>query len=106
MSDNFYAGLAAMASRLLRDKGQPLLLRHLAGDTTDTFGAEFAYPAAMIDGKDVLRTDARLILESQVEPVITDFLYYDLKDHAVISVRRLAPGGIAVIYVVQARAGG
>lgn len=116
---SFYEGLAATAAKLIREKGQAIALRRAvvssyapeSGSTVSynnlgMFGAVFDWPAKEVDGTSILRGDKKILLEASQAPTTKDRMIIGGVDHEIISSKPLAPGGVAVIYIVQARAGG
>ena len=114
----FYSGLAAVATRLLTDKGQQLTFTRKTttvsdpvqgkrGTTTSTyagFGAAFDYNRTEIDGQAVQRGDIRLLLNAVTTvPIIDDTTIIDSVTYRVMSVRPTSPGGTVVMYELQLR---
>lgn len=61
------------------------------------------FAQAHIDGTLVRADDLRVMAEAVVEPTTADKLRIDGKDHAILSVRALKPGGVALMYEMQCR---
>lgn len=115
---SFYANMAAVATRLLTDKGQlltftrktKLVFDSVEGkrvNTTSTFtgyGAAFDYKSSEIDGTKIIKGDIRLLLNATTtEPLENDTTVIDGDTYAVKDVGRLSPAGTVVIYTLQLR---
>lgn len=115
---SFYPDLKATASGLLSDKGQSMTLTTrtpgaydtatatatIAEATETVYGAVFDYAAKDIDGTLIKRGDKRVILEaSAAVPTSTDTLTIGGVVHNIIEAVPVNPGGVVVIYKVQAR---
>ncbi len=116
---NFYAGLAATASRLLLSKGQSVTFTRISGgvknpatgettgQTTSNYtgnGAAFDYNSSEIDGETIQTGDIRLILEAvATTPLIDDTCPIDSVGYRVMSVKATSPAGTPVIYELQLR---
>lgn len=115
----FYSQLAAVASRLLTDKGQSVSFSRrtggtfnpatgtYSGDTATTFsgyGAAFNYNKTEIDGTIVQSGDLRLILEAVATPPAQgDEATVGGIDYRVMDVRPTSPGGTVTHYELQLR---
>jgi hypothetical protein len=111
--------MAAMASRLLTDKGQSVTFSRLTGATFDPvlgndsggsittftgYGAATDYNKLEIDGTVVKRGDIKLILESTTtEPEQGDKCTVDSVDYRVMGIEPITPAGTLVISKVQLR---
>lgn len=115
----FYEGLAKTAAQLIKEKGQAVVLRRatvsvyaaesgaqVTYNNVGMFGAVFDWPSKDVDGHQILRGDKKVLMESSQEPTSKDRLIIGGVEHEIVNAKPLAPGGIAVIYTVQARAGG
>ena len=115
---SFYSNLAAVATKLLTDKGQLLTFSRettLAFDpvtgtntvTTSTFtgyGAAFDYNRNEIDGSIIQRGDIRLILNAtDTAPATNDTTVIDGVTYRVMSIKKTAPAGTVVAYELQLR---
>lgn len=118
MTSALYPALKATASGLLSDKGQPMTLTVRTSGaydpatgtaavtaTTETVsGAVFDYAAKDIDGTLIKRGDKRVILEaSTLIPTSTCTLTIGGVVHNIVEAVPVNPGGVVVIYKVQAR---
>lgn len=62
------------------------------------------YPRALIDGTLIMQDDRRVMVEaSGTVPLTTDRLVIGSDTYTIISVREIAPSGVALYYEVQAR---
>jgi hypothetical protein len=119
VASNFYSGLAAVASRLLAEKGQSVSFSRTtggsknaatgvtAGGSVSTYtgnGAGFDYNRAERDGTIIQDGDIRLILEAvTTTPEPNDECTYDGIDYRVMSVKETSPGGTVTHYELQLR---
>lgn len=118
MTSPLYTSLKATASGLLSDKGQSMTLTTRTPGAYDTatstaaitettepvYGAVFDYAARDIDGSLIKRGDKRVILEaSTAVPTSTDTLTIGGVVHTIVEAVPVNPGGVVVIYKVQAR---
>jgi hypothetical protein len=115
----FYPGLAATASRLLKDKGQTATWLHSNGDATfnpvtgfDSGGTTKSYEADgvlldfqsnRIDGSSILTTDKRFLMNTANKPEVNDTFTINKTVYQVISIKETNPAGTPVIYEVQLR---
>lgn len=116
----FYDGLAQTALVLLQDKGMTMTLNQrtpgtysaTTGTTTVTettytvTGAQFHFPANMIDGSMIQRGDRRVIVAARgmtVEPDAGDVLTIAGTRTNVVAVKAINPGGTTIAYVLQVR---
>lgn len=116
----FYPDLAAVATTLLKDKGQVI---SFSRDNVTSFdpgqgietkgtpitysgnGAIFGFNASEVDGTVVQRDDKRMILEAvDTPPLIGDEAVVGGVTHRIVNVENVAPAGETVIYKVQLRA--
>lgn len=119
---SFYGGLARTATRLIIDKGQILTLKRnvgavydpalgkVAGGTPQTYtilGAVFDVPEKQINDTSILRGDKHVTTTADAASIVRvgDTVTIQGKAHTVVSVQRLAPGGIDVIAKLLVRAG-
>ena len=117
---SFYAGLSRTASKMLGDKGRAMVLRKrtagaydpatgVAAITTEdhnVIGAEFDFPALLIDGTTIQRGDKKIILAADgmtVEPDVDDVVLVATVPRNVVSVKAINPAGTVVVYILQVR---
>lgn len=118
---SFYPDLRATAERLLIGKGQRISLRKQTagaynpatgstGITSSTYtgipAAVVGYKNAEIDGTLILKGDKKVLLGADslsVVPEKDDVLSIGGVDHSIKDVEHVAPGGVDVIYKIQAR---
>lgn len=115
---DFYAQMAAVASRLLTDKGQSVTFtRETVGNydpgtgeettTSSTFtgyGAAFDYNQSEIDGEVIKSSDIRFVMEATATaPEIGDTVPVSGDTYRVQAVKPTSPAGTVVIYEVQLR---
>jgi len=112
-----YSRTALTSARLLVRFGAPCTLRRQSGTAydpntstnvptyTDTAAtaAVFAYPQGYVNGTDILQGDQRALMPPAIAPVQGDRLAWQGKEYAVISVKPVAPAGVAVLYEAQLR---
>ena len=121
---SFYSGLAAAASKLIKDKGRSMSLNVTAVAAYNTatsaavvaapavvacFGVVLDFPAKEINGTTILSTDKKVILSVEgvaQEPKTFGSMTIGGLLHEIITCKTLAPAGIAVIYTLQVRSGG
>lgn len=118
MTSPLYTSLKSTALGLLTDKGQSMTLTTRTAGSYDpatgtaaittavetVYGAVLDYSAKDIDGTLIKRGDKRVILEaSDAVPTTTDTLTIGGVVHAIIEAVPVNPGGVVVIYKVQAR---
>ena len=115
---SFYGNLAAVATRLLTDKGQLLTFSReissafdpITGDNTTStstytgYGAAFDYNRNEIDGSMIMKGDIRLILEAtDTAPLVDDTTVVDGDTYRVMNVNPTSPAGTVVAYELQLR---
>lgn len=118
---SFYPDLRATAERLLIGKGQRISLRKqtagaynpatgTAGLSSSTYtgipAAVLGYKNAEIDGTLILKGDKKVLMSADslaVAPEKDDVLSIGGVDHAIKDVEHIAPGGVNVIFKIQAR---
>lgn len=116
---SFYANLAAVATRLLTDKGQQVSFSRTTGATFNPatgvysggstsawngYGAAFDYNASEVDGEIIQKTDIRLMLNAVTTPPKTgDACTVAGTAYRVMGVITSAPGGTTTHYEVQLR---
>jgi len=116
----FYDDMAAVAAKLLTDKGQTITFSRdnvisfdaaLGKETTGVAttysgkGAIFDYNASEIDGTVVQQNDKRLILEAvDTPPLIGDQATVGSVAYRIINKEAVTPAGEVVIYKAQLRA--
>ena len=115
-----YTEIAATAHEILAEFGQSVTITHYGesvydsdtgkatrSETTEAGTAvELEYESRDIDGALILRGDKRLLLSAVgiAAPVAGDSVTIGGSVYAVMNVKPLSPGGVAVLYEVQARA--
>lgn len=108
------AALASLAPELGTGAFSVVLVRHGAQENPwDTAGAETTfdlngnvemYPRSMIDGTLIQSEDRRVMVGATGErPTTADKLRVGGKDYRIISVEEMAPQGVPLFYIVQAR---
>ena len=119
---SFYPGLAATASRLIAGKGQVMTLRRLDGGAYDPAtggivgqveaafqiaGVVFDVSAREINGASILTGDRKVTIagSAPVMPRVGDMIEIETVPHAVVTVKRTAPGGVDVVTQLLVRAG-
>jgi hypothetical protein len=119
-----YPRLKAMAERLIAKAGQPATLvraTRVGGNPKDPRTGtvtpanhavkvvETEYDIREIDGTVILRSDRRFLMSTeglgQVDPNSADALIVGGKTLQVVSMKPLQPGGVVLLYDVQARGG-
>jgi len=116
---SFYDDMAAVAAKLLTDKGQTIafsrdnVIGYNAATMSETtgsavtfsgVGAAFGFNQSEIDGTTVQQGDKRVILEAtDTAPEIGDIATIDSIAHRIINVETVSPAGTPVIYKLQAR---
>ena len=114
---SFYSDLAAVATRLLTDKGQQVTFSRetstgfnpttgINTTTTSTitgYGAAFDYNSSEIDGTIIVKGDIRFLFEAGSAPQQDDTVTIDSIGYRVMDVKKTAPGGTDVLYEVQLR---
>lgn len=113
-----YAGMKATADRLIAKFGQAATLRrpNVTGPSHNpVVAAPTDYPVTLvvedyrldqIDGVRVLQTDRKVLLAKgslTVEPTASDQLVIGGAVYAIVMIRPTNPGGISVLYEIQAR---
>lgn len=116
----FYLGMQASASRVLADRGRAMILRKLtpgtysptSGAVTQTAtdypasGAQFPYPALLIDGTRIQRGDMKVLLSAEglaMEPDTGDQLLIGGQVWAIVSAQAIGPDGTVVVWKLQVR---
>lgn len=113
----FYADLADVAFRLLKDKGQNVTFNRETSDAFDpvagenqtnpstftAYGAAFNYNKSEIDGTIIQKGDIRFVMEATTEPQNDDTTTIDSAIYRVMSVKPTNPAGTSVIYEAQLR---
>jgi len=117
---SFYAGLRQTALRLLGDKGRAMTLHKRTPGTYDPAtgsaavaevdhactGAEFDFPALLIDGTSIQYGDKKVLLAAQgldAEPDVGDDITSGSTRRQVIAVKAVAPSGTVVVWQLQVR---
>jgi len=115
---SFYSNLAAVATRLLTDKGQSLTFTRQVtnffnpatgkDETYETTiagnGAAFDYHRTEVDGTRIQKGDIRLLFEATTSaPAIGDTTVVDGAAYRVMDVTPTSPGGTVVLYEIQLR---
>ena len=113
----FYTDLAAVALRLLTDKGQQVTFSRetstgfdpetgINTTTTSTitgYGAAFDYNSSEIDGTIIVKGDIRFLFEAGSAPQQDDTAPVDSIIYRVMAVKKISPAGTDVLYEVQLR---
>lgn len=117
---SFYTSLRSTAARMIGDKGRAMTLHQQTPGTYDPatgaaavtevdydcFGAEFDYPALLIDGTSIQAGDKRVLLAADglsVEPDVGDDITSGSTRRRIIAVKAIAPAGTVVIWQLQVR---
>jgi hypothetical protein len=112
-----YPKTAATATRLLQRFGAACTLKRESGTaydpdagatvptytSTPTTAAVFAMPQKYIDGTLILQGDQQAFMAPGVEPKQGDMVTWAGRDLSVISVKPVAPAGVAVLFEAQLR---
>lgn len=112
-----YTATAATATRLLQRFGAAATIKRTTTGAYDpalgyapvtttqlaTTAAVFDYPQGYIDGTNILQGDRQAYLTPANAPKQGDVLTWQGADLAVVSVKPVAPAGLAVVYEVQVR---
>lgn len=120
----FYTGLAATAAKLLKSKGQQVLLNRAATpvtyNTADSsvtsastpsvskrMGALFDFGSGIttVRGNLVEKNDKQLLMEAGVVPVPADTVTVDGITYVIVSIGQANPAGTPVMYDLHLRAG-
>jgi len=114
----FYSDLAAVATRLLTDKGQQVTFSRETStgfdpetgiNTTNTstftgYGASFNYNSSEIDGTIVVKGDIRFVVEAMTTaPDSGDTVTVDSLIYRVMDVKKVSPAGTVVLYECRLR---
>ena len=119
MSD-FYLQLQGTAGRLLGGRGRSMTLRKrtpaaydpttgaagVAQFDTECVGAQFPFPALLIDGTRVQTGDQKVLLSAAgltVEPDTGDQMLIGGSVFSIVSVQPIGPDGTVVVYKLQVR---
>ncbi len=115
---SFYASLAAVATRLLTDRGQQVTFTRAVDGAFDPatgittpgtpttitgYGASFDYNRSEIDGTLIKRGDIRFIFEAAGRPKEGDTVVIDSETYRVMAPSIVSPAGVDVYYEVQLR---
>ena len=115
---SIYARLASTASRLLTTYGQTVTLRRTTGGSVNPVtGATVAgtvqtltapgilqrYPDELVDGTRILASDRMLILDSTVQPQITDLVSLEGQQWTLVQIQTINPAGTPLVYMLQVR---
>lgn len=119
MDTQFYTRMAQTASRLIKLKGAPVILKRYTGgiinpvtgektpiiqDDKNCFGILADYQQNYIDGKTILQGDKLLIIDSSVKPLKTDKPMMNYESLGVIlNIKDIKPAGMSVVYFLQVR---
>lgn len=115
-----YASLRATALRQLGDKGRAMTLHQATAGTYDPTtgsapvtetdyactGAEFPYPAVLIDGTSIQAGDRKVLLAAQgleATPDVGDSLTAGATRYRVIAAKSIAPNGTVILWQLQVR---
>jgi hypothetical protein len=116
----FYTGLRDTAHRMLGDKGRTMTLHKVTPGTYDPStgsapitttdytctGAEFDYPALLIDGTSIQYGDKKVLLSAQglsAEPDVGDDITAGSTKRRIIASKAVAPSGTVVVWQLQVR---
>jgi len=114
----FYSEMASTSSRLLTDYGQTVTISRTAGKNIDpvtgvvtpgttttysVYGVTTEYKAGEIDGVLIHHGDKKLIIDTTVDPLLTDMVSIGGVTHAVISIESKNPAGTALVHILQIR---
>jgi hypothetical protein len=117
-----YARPRATAARLIERYGQAGVIRRATrsggnpkdprtGTTTSADHAvrlvELDYDNSEVDGTVIRRTDRKMMVSTQgltIEPTTSDQIVIAGKTFAIVGVKPLSPGGVALYFEIQARA--
>lgn len=117
MSD-FYDRMAATAARLIGKFGAPVILPRQVGGSSNpvtgevipgidnsvtTTGILKKFPDNLIDGTRIQTGDRVLILDSSVQPLMTDRPVIGGKAWTPVSIDTVSPAGIDLVYFVHCR---
>lgn len=118
MSEAFYNGIAATASKLITKFGAVGEIKRITGGSIDPVtGVPSAgttvtytpntivqkYADELVDGARILSSDRMIILDNTIEPVSTDTITIGGENWSIVSIRESNPAGIPLVYFVQAR---
>ena len=67
-------------------------------------GVQTKYLGDEIDGTNILRTDMKVLIDSRVKPTVDMRLVDGVDEYSIKNVDVVAPGTLAILYRVQARA--
>lgn len=114
----FYGGMAATAARLINRFGAPVVLVRKTGGKSDPITGEVTpeldnsqitkgilkrFPDRLIDGTRIMSGDRTLILDSSVEPLMTDRPRIGGKHWVPVSIETVDPAGLPLVYFVHCR---
>lgn len=116
----FYSGLAATATKLLTEKGQPMIIRRTgvttrdpaAGSVTESPPVDYDVKGILVGYKDyfaaselIQRGDRRALIEAGVvTPTKEDQLLADGRAWTIIDVETVSPAGTPILFKLQVRA--
>lgn len=114
----FYERMAATASRLLTKFGGTVTLSRITGESVDpitgvvtpgtdnsqtTIGILQKFPDNLVDGTRIKKGDRTLILDSSVEPLMTDTPEIGGDNWSVMSIETVKPASLPLVYFVHCR---
>ena len=114
-----YAGMAATATRLLKNYGQPMAIRRTTGDTyspitgvstggttadTANVGVFATISNAFATDFDIVTGDRIAVVDSTIAPLVSDKLVVATVVYSIINVQSISPAGVPVAYRIQVRA--
>ncbi|WP_163836870.1 hypothetical protein [Spartinivicinus ruber] len=117
---SFYEGLASTASKLLADKGAPVVLLRESGETFDPVNGRvtpgttkqlktsgvltsFTKTTETELGGNIVAGDMLLVLSAEVEPLSTDKLLVNGEPWQIVRILPVNPAGTPISYKVQVR---
>lgn len=115
---SFYVEMAQTALELLGEFGQQVTIVRESGASIDPVtgattpgtiqswlvnGVMRAYPDAVIDGARIATTDRKLIIDSQIAPILSDTVIVGGESWHIESITTVSPAGIALAYMLQVR---
>lgn len=115
-----YAEDRADADGMIAEAGQEGIIRRAGESTGDPWNptvgeptdhpcliVDFDFSAMEIDGSLIRAWDRRVLVSAgslDIEPTEVDTIVIGGQEHAIVRVSPLAPGGVVVLYEIQARA--
>ena len=117
---SFYSEMAEMATELITEFGQDIVITRETGEIINPVTGEVEveassqeynvkgimkkYPENLINGKRITSSDREIIMEaSVVEPLITDTISINNQEWPIIDITSINPAGTPLIYSVRVR---